>query len=148
MDISDVTNTGGDEDETKRKLKDAGAIGIYNYCVYTDLDVDAEYFVEAIKNQNHTEGECWINTLTDHYKDTLMSEKKWESKRMTREKIFKLMNITEEEFKEHGASVEDMIPVFEEFKLTVRLYNCVGKKVYSYEPERKNKKYISIIWID
>ena len=139
VDISDVTNTGGDEDETKRKLKDAGAIGIYNYCVYTDLDVDAEYFVEAIENQNHTEGECWINTLTDHYKDTLMSEKKWESKRMTREKIFKLMNMTEEEFKEHGASVEDMIPVFEEFKLTVRLYNCVGKKVYSYEPERKNK---------
>ena len=42
-------------------MKDAGAIGIYNYCVCTDLDVDAAYFAEAIENQNHTEGECWIN---------------------------------------------------------------------------------------
>ena len=67
-----------------------------------------------------------------------MSEKERESERMTREKIFKLMNVTEE-FKEHGASVEDMIPVFEEFKLSVRLYNSVGKKVYLYEPERKNQ---------
>ena len=29
-----------------------------------------------------------------------------------------------------GASVEDMKPEFEEFKLTVRLYNCIGQKIY------------------
>ena len=58
---------------------------------------------------------------------------------MTRDEIFKLMNVSEEEFKENGASVEDMMPVFEEFRLTVRLYDCLGRKVYSYDPERKNK---------
>ena len=40
---------------------------------------------------------------------------------MTRDKILKLMNLNEEEFRQNGASVEDMKPVFEEFKLTVRL---------------------------
>ena len=72
IDISDVSN----EDDTKRKLKDGGAIGIYHYNVRTDLDVNAEDFVKAIERGNHTEGECWINTLIDHYEDTLMSAKK------------------------------------------------------------------------
>ena len=139
IDISDVTNTGGNEDDTKRKLKDGGAIGIYHYNVRTDLDVNAEDFVKAIERGSHTEGECWINTLIDHYEDTLMSDKKWECKRMTRDKIFKLMKVSEGEFRENGASVEDMMPVFEEFRLTVRLYDCLGRKVYSYDPERKNK---------
>ena len=139
IDISDVSNTGGSEDDTKRKLKDGGAVGIYHYNVRTDLDVNAEDFVKAIERENHTEGECWINTLIDHYEDTLMSAKKWECKRMTRDKIFKLMNVSEEEFKENGTSVEDMMPVFEEFRLTVRLFDCLGRKVYSYDAERKNK---------
>ena len=49
------------------------------------------------------------------------------------------MNLNEEEFKENGASVEDMERVFEEFKLTVRLYNCIGQKVYAFDPDKKNK---------
>ena len=73
---SDVTNTGGNDDDTKRKLKDGGAVGIYHYNVRTDLDVNAEDFVKAIERGSHTEGECWINTLIDHYEDTLMSAKK------------------------------------------------------------------------
>ena len=55
------------------------------------------------------------------------------------------MNVSEEEFRKNGASVEDMKPVFEEFKLTVRLYNCLGQKVFSYEPERKNKN-VSVLF--
>ena len=58
---------------------------------------------------------------------------------MTRDKVLKLMNLNEEEFKENGASVEDMERVFEEFKLTVRLYNCIGQKIYTYDPDKKNK---------
>ena len=68
-----------------------------------------------------------------------MNTKKWESKRLTRDTILKLMNLNEEEFKDNGASVEDIEPVFEEFKLTVRLYNCIGQKVYTYDPLNKNK---------
>ena len=29
--------------------------------------------------------------------------------------------------------------VFEEFKLTVRLYNCIGQKIYTFDPDKKNK---------
>ena len=77
-----------------------------------------------------------------------MNTKKWESKKMTRDKILKLMNLSEEEFKENGASVEDMERVFEEFKLTVRLYNCIGQKIYTYDPDKKNKKHNCSVWID
>ena len=49
------------------------------------------------------------------------------------------MNLNEEKFRENGASVEDMKPVFEEVKLTVRLYNCIGQKIYTYDPDKKNK---------
>ena len=139
LDISDVSNTGGSDDETKKKLKDGNEIGMYHYTINTEMDVDSDNLVDAIKNKKHTEGECWINTLIDHYDETLMNTKKWESKRMTRDKVLKLMNLNEEEFRENGASVEDMKPVFEEFKLTVRLYNCIGQKIYTYDPDKKNK---------
>ena len=81
--------------------------------------------------------ECWINTLIDHYEETLMDTKKWGSKRMTRDKVLKLMNLDEEEFRQNGASVEDMERVFKEFKSTV--YNCISQKIYSYDPDKKNK---------
>ena len=138
-DISDITNRGGGEVETQRNLKDGNEKGLYHFTINTELNIDAEYFVDAIDDQEHTNGECWINLLIDHYKDTLMSKNKWESKRLTREKILKLMNKTEEEFKEYGASVEDMKPVFEEFKVVVRLYNCFSKRVFTFDPDKKNK---------
>ena len=139
LDITDVSNTGGSGDETKKKLKDGNEIGMYHYTINTEMDISSYDFVNAIKNKKHTEGECWINSLIDHYAETLMNTKKWESKRMTRDKVLKLMNLNEEEFKQNGASVEDMKPVFEEFKLTVRLYNCIGQKIYTYDPDKKNK---------
>ena len=139
LDISDVSNTGGSGDETKKKLKDGNEIGMYHYTINTEMDVAGDNLVDAIKNKKHTDGECWINTLIDHFEETLMNTKKWESKRMTRDTILKLMNLSEEEFKENGASVEDMERVFEEFKLTVRLYNCIGQKIYTYDPDKKNK---------
>ena len=138
-DISDITNRGGGQIETQRNLKDGNEKGMYHYTINTELDIDAEYFIEAIEDQGHTSGECWINLMIDHYKDTLMSQNKWESKRLTREKILKLMNKTEEEFKEHGASVEDMKAVFEEFRLSVRLFNCLGRKIFTFGPEKQNR---------
>ena len=139
LDITDVSNTGGSDEETNKKLKDGNEIGMYHYTINTEMDVASDNLVDAIKNKKHSDGECWINTLMDHYEETLMNTKKWESKRMTRDKVLKLMNLNEEEFRENGASVEDMKPVFEEFKLTVRLYNCIGQKIYTYDPDKKNK---------
>ena len=139
LDTTDVSNTGGSGEETKKKLKDGNEIGMYHCTINTEMDVASDNLVDAIKNKKHSDGECWINTLIDHFEETLMNTKKWESKRMTRDKVLKLMNLNEEEFRENGASVEDMKPVFEEFKLTVRLYNCIGQKIYTYDPDKKNK---------
>ena len=86
IDVSDVSNSGGSKDETKKKLKNGAEIGMSHYTIYTDLDVKEDNFVRAIQNEDHEDNMCWINTLTDHYKDTLMSENKWQSKRMTKEK--------------------------------------------------------------
>ena len=138
-DISDITNRGGGQVETQRNLKDGNEKGMYHYTINTKINIDAKYFVDAIEDQEHTNGECWINLMIDHYKDTLMNKSKWESKRLTREKILKLMNKTEEEFKDNGASVEDMKVVFEEFRLSVRLFNCLGRRVFTFDPEKQNR---------
>ena len=137
-DLSDITNRGGGQVETQRNLKDGNEKGMYHYTINTELNIDTEYFVDAIEDQEHTNDECWINLMIDHYKDMLMSKNKWENKRLTREKILKLMNKTEEEFKENGAFVEDMKAVFEEFRLSVRLFNCLGRRVFTFDLEKQN----------
>lgn len=48
-----------------------GTEGMYHYTMNTELNIDAEYFVDAIEDQDHTDGECWIDFLIDHYTDTL-----------------------------------------------------------------------------
>ena len=68
-----------------------------------------------------------------------MSPNKWKSKRFTREKVLELIGKTYEDFKENGASVEEMKPVFEYFKFPVKIYNCWGYMFYSYDPEIRNK---------
>ena len=75
-DLSDITNRGGGQAETQRNLKDGNEKGMYHYTINTELNIDAEYFVDAIEDQEHTNGECWINLMIDHYKDTLMSKNK------------------------------------------------------------------------
>ena len=52
------------------------------------------------------------------------------------------MNVTEEEFRIQGALVEDMMPVFEEFKLIVNLYNYIGPTFFFHlTPKGKIKIY-------
>ena len=89
LDISDVTNTGGSGGETKKKLKDGNEVGMYHYTINTEMDVASDNLVDAIKNRRHTDGECWINTLIDHYEETLMNTKRWESKRNFKTNEFK-----------------------------------------------------------
>eukprot|EP00438_Fugacium_kawagutii_P027024 Skav232522 [mRNA] locus=scaffold1096:1054611:1057742:- [translate_table: standard] len=107
--------------------------------ITTKLDINSQDFTEAIRNKKHTEGECWFNALIDHYEKTLMSSKKWESKRMTKQKMLELINKTDEEFLRDGASVNDMKTIFEYFKIPARIYKMAGSIVYKYDPEVKNK---------
>ena len=59
----------------KKKLKDGNEIGMYHYTIDTEIDFNSYDFVNAIESKKHTEGECWINTLIDHYEETLMNTK-------------------------------------------------------------------------
>ena len=53
IDVSDVSNSGGSKDETKKKLKNGAEIGMSHYTIYTDLDVKEDNFVRAIQNEDH-----------------------------------------------------------------------------------------------
>ena len=64
---------------------------------------------------------CWFNTISDWYKNTLMGEERREKNRLTKESMLKLMNETEEDFKTNGASIQDMVPVFEHYRIQARI---------------------------
>ena len=53
-----------------------------------------------------------------------MGEKRREKNRLTKESMSKLMNKTEEDFKTNGASIQDMVPVFEHYGIQVRIFGC------------------------
>ena len=106
-------------------LREGNLVSIYNNYIETELDI-ADTFKEAIAKKNCYEGECWINALVDYYGDTLMSNKRKERLRLTREKVIDLIGKTEEEFKQKGASVNDMKKVFNEFNIPFRIYDFFG----------------------
>ena len=87
-----------DYDVFADELRDAKHnVSIYHQYIQTELNPDCLTLKEALKKKNHIENECWINTLTDHYADTLMREKKAHNgKRLTREGILKIIDASPE----------------------------------------------------
>ena len=75
-------------------LRDATKISINYRYIETNLNMNSSTFKEAIKNKNYVENECWINTIYDFYKDTLLSDKR--RKHITRETILNDIGMTEE----------------------------------------------------
>ena len=106
--------------------------------IQTPLDPQYETFKEAIKAEHHVKNECWFNTLTDYYKDTLMGDKKREKNKLTKEAILKIIGKTEEDFKTKGASITDMTKVFEYFNLQVRIYDTFENLIYKRDPIKRN----------
>ena len=98
----------------------------------TELDPEYCTFEEAIKVKHYVENECWINTLNDFYgQDKNM-------KKMTRESVLKLIDKTDEEFKNHGASIEDMNKEFKEYAITARIFDIVGNLSFTFDPPKRN----------
>ena len=89
---------------------------------------------KAIQNGNHIENECWINALTDFYKDTLMSEKN--RNRLTREKVIEI--IGRDNFHEKGASIAEMEQVFKQYRIQVRIFDFMNRLIYKHDPEKRN----------
>ena len=59
-------------------------------------------------------------------------------KKMTREGILKLIDKTDEEFNNHGASIEDMNKVFKEFAISARIFDIVGNLIFTFDPPKRN----------
>ena len=111
---------------------------MYHRYIQTPLDPQYETFKEAIKVEHYVKNECWFNTLTDYYKDTLMGDHKREKNKLTRGAILKIINKTEDDFKTKGGSITDMAKVFEHFNLQVRIYDAFENLIYKRDPIKRN----------
>ena len=102
--IKSLEKVDGDTDfkPEQEKVKNPANVSMFNIYIQTPLNPDFETFKEAIGVKPYKEKECWFNTITDWYKDTLMGEKRREKNRLTKESMLKLMNKTEEDFKRTG----------------------------------------------
>ena len=63
---------------------------MYHRYIQTPLDPQYETFKEAIKVEHYVRNECWFNTLTDYYKDTLMGDHKREQNKLTKKAVLKI----------------------------------------------------------
>jgi len=116
-------------------------VSIYNRYIQTELNPDCLKFKEAIKKKGHVENECWMNTLLDHYSETLFKHKRGSlARNMCRDKILECIGKTDEEFKQNGASINEMERVFKEFKIKARLYDIDSNLIYKHDPENYNSK--------
>ena len=95
-------------DQVKTKKRNDSKQSIKYSYISTPLDLSKDTFAEAIKNNNYIKNECWINTLYDFYKDTLLSTNKKRNV-ITREIILKIIGKSEETIKS-VISIDDMTP--------------------------------------
>ena len=138
--VYEVDRVDGDTDFNPKRenLRDATNMSMYHNYIQTPLNPEYETLKEAIKIEHYQDNICWINTLTDYYKNTLMDDKKREKNKLTRESILKLINKTEDDFKANGASLDDMTKVFEHYRIQVRVYDVFNNLVYQYNPEKRD----------
>ena len=103
----------GDTDFNPKRenLRDATNVSMYHNFLQAPLNPEYETLMEAIGVEHCQDNMCWINTLTDYCKNTLMDDKKREKNKFTRQSISKLIN--KDDFVTTGASLDDMTKVFE-----------------------------------
>ena len=109
---------------------------MFHRYIQTPLTPEYETLMEAIKVNHYQENQCWLNTITDYYKDTLMGEKRREKNRLTRKSMLTLIGKSEEEFKTSGASIQEMVKVFEHYRIQVRIYNAFERLIFQYDPPK------------
>ena len=68
-----------------------------------------------------------------------MGEKR--KQQMTRETVLNLIGTTEDEFKNVGASIDDMSKVFREYRITARIYDYMENLIFSYDPPKRDHHY-------
>ena len=124
-------------DPATTRLRNATKQSINYKYIHTELDLTKDTFQEAIKNNNYVKDECWINTLYDIYKDTLLSPNK-QRYRITRDVILSTINKTEENIKD-GLTIEEVLPFFVKYKLRLRVFDMMYKLIFRYDPPTFNR---------
>ena len=102
---------------------------------------------EALHKQSYRENECWINALLENFEGTNLTREKRQQKNtktLTRDKVLELLNMTEDEFINTGATINQMDKVFKFFNILVRLYNFTGSLIYEYNPDNYEKGRVKI----
>ena len=140
------TDTGG-YDEKEEPLQQGNSISTYYRYIQTEVIAEAETMKEALHKQNYRENECWINALLENFEGTNLTREKRQQKNtktMTRDKVLELLDMTEEEFINTGATINQMDKVFKFFNIPVRLYNFTGALIYEYNPDNYEKGRVKI----
>ena len=117
-------------------LTDISHISIYHRYVSTPVNHNLYNLREAISNNEHVDNQCWINALSDFYKDSLMNDKRRD--RLTRERIIEI--IGRNDFYSNGATINEMDKVFKHYRIPARIFDCCENLIYRHEPEEANKK--------
>ena len=138
--VKDVDRVDGDTDfiPVDENLTDTSHVSMFHRYIQTPLNPEYETLKEAIKVNHYQENQCWLNTITDYYKDTLMGEKRREKNRLTRQSMLTMIGKSEEDFKTSGASIKEMVKVFEHYRIQVRIYNAFERLIFQYDPPKRD----------
>jgi len=114
-------------------LRDSKDISIYYRYINTELNLKSDTFKQALENDKYIENECWFNAVYDTYKDTLMvgSQRR---EALTREKMLDIVGKTEENVKQ-GLTINEMLPFFEKYKISIQIYDKFYNCIFKYAPE-------------
>ena len=129
-------------DEREQSLRESQNISIYYRYIQTEVDADALTIKEALQKKEYKDNECWINALLENFEGTdLLRERRQQknTKTLTRGKVLELLEMTEEEFINNGASINQMDKVFQFLNIPVRLYNFTGGLIYQHNPKDYEK---------
>ena len=123
---------------TKSYAKSAGVKTSLRYrYISTELDLSKETFKQAIEIKNYVDNECWINSFIDFF-GNLFSVQRQEP--LTRERLLHSINKTEDDMK-HGICIDDMLPLYIEYRLSLRVYDYKTNLIFQYDPVNKNKNH-------
>ena len=64
------------------------------------------------------------------------------AKNLSRDGILKIINKTDEEFKQSGASINVMDKVFKKFNIKARLYDIDSNLIYKHDPVDFNSRRV------
>ena len=116
----------------------------YRY-IHTNIEMSANTFQKAIELNRYVENECWINTIYDFYKDSLLRENK--RHRITRENELETIGHTEETVKQ-GITLNEITPFVIKHNLYLRVFNPFYRLIFPYNPpvsDHNNKRMYCMI---